>query len=394
MFEGVKNILVLKLRHVGDVLLTVPAIRALKENFPGSRVSALVNSGTEEMLTLNPLLDGVFCYDRSLKKKNLAERALGEIRLVKELRKKRFDMTVDLTSGDRPALVGYLTGARYRLAYEPEGSGFAGKKFLYTHVARRPSVRVHTVLRDLMLLKGFGLDTLDLTVDIYASREDESEVERILSDNGVGLREPFVHVHPTSRWLFKCWTDEGMAGIMDMLQSRGLRAVVTASPDEEELKKVRSVIKLMKTVPVDLSGKLRLKQLAGLSRRSAFFFGVDTAPMHIAAAAGARVVGIFGPSGAFDWGPWDNGEVPKLEVSGALTPYPKTSGVQVFGKNTVIQKGWDCIPCGRAGCNDTRKSDCLDSLSVKEVWEVLERYVNESGSSHPDGRARNILGRL
>jgi len=378
LFEGVKNILVLKLRHVGDVLLTVPAIRALKENFPGSRVSVLVNSGTGEMLTLNPLLDEVFCYDRSLKKKGLTERGRGELRLVKELRKKRFDMTVDLTSGDRPALVGYLTGARYRLAYEPEGSGFAGKKFLYTHVAKRPSVRVHTVLRDLMLLKGFGLDTKDLTVDIYTSKEDESEVERLLAANGLGTGEPFVHVHPTSRWLFKCWTDEGMAAVMDMLQSRGLRAVVTASPDEEELKKVGSIMKLMKTRPIDLSGKLRLKHLAGLSRRSEFFFGVDTAPMHIAAAAGASVVGIFGPSGAFDWGPWDNGEVSRLVTSGALTPYPKKSGVQISGKNTVIQKDWDCAPCGKAGCDDTRKSDCLDSLDVKEVMEVLERYVSDA----------------
>lgn len=376
MFDGVKNILVLKLRHVGDVLLTVPAIRALKENFPGSRVSALVNSGTEEMLTLNPLLDEVICYDRALKTKGLTERAFGELRLVKELRKKRYDLTVDLTSGDRPALVGFLTGARYRLAYEPEGRGFAGKRFLYTHVARRPSFRVHTVLRDLTLLKAFGLDTKDLTVDIHTSKEDEAEVERLLAVNGLRGEEPFVHVHPTSRWLFKCWTDEGMAGIMDMLQSRGLRVVMTSSPDKEELEKVRSIVKLMKTRPVDLSGKLRLKHLAGLSRRSAFFFGVDTAPMHIAAASGARVVGIFGPSGAFDWGPWDNAEAMKLRASVDCTPYPETSGVQAFGKNTVIQKDWDCIPCGKAGCNDTRKSDCLDSLALREVWKVLERYVS------------------
>ncbi len=362
---------------MGDVLLTVPAIRALRENFPASRISALANSGTEEMLTLNPLLDEVICYDRTLKRKALFKRISGELRLVKEIRKKRFDMTVDLTSGDRPALIGFLSGARYRLAYEPEGSGFIGKRFLYTHIAKRPTARTHTVLRDLGLLRGFGIDTKNLSVDIYTTGADDAFIERTLGERGLKKGERYVHAHPTSRWLFKCWTDEGMAGVMDMLQLRGLRVVITSSADEEELRKVRAIISLMKSKPIDLSGKLKLKHLASLSRGAEFFFGVDTAPMHIAAAAGARVVGIFGPSGAFDWGPWDNDEVSKSRINPDLsTPYPKTGGIQTFGRHTVIQKNWACVPCGKAGCNDTIKSVCLDSLETDEVWGVLKGYID------------------
>jgi len=398
-FKDVKKILVIKLRHIGDVLLTVPAIRALKESFPGARVSALVNSGTEDMLTLNPLLEEVIPFDRgatlSVTGRGPApaclKRGMVEVKFVRALRARGFDMTVDLTGGDRPALLGVLIGARYRLGYDPMGKGFAGKKYLYTHLAARPAGRLHTVLRDLALVRSFGIDTTDLTVDIFTSAADDSFVKRLLEENGVKppegvqplegvqppegvqLGEPFVHVHPTSRWLFKCWKDEAMAGLLDMLQESGFKVVITAAPDDREIKRVASIISRMRTRPVDLSGKLNLKQMAALSRSSVMFFGVDSAPMHIAAACGTRVVGIFGPSGAFDWGPWDN----RAAKENAAAAYPQKNGIQRFGANTVIQKDWDCIPCGKDGCKGTKKSDCLDAIEPFEVWKILKDTFGE-----------------
>ncbi|MBI5888725.1 MAG: putative lipopolysaccharide heptosyltransferase III [Deltaproteobacteria bacterium] len=388
-FKDVKKILVIKLRHIGDVLLAVPAVRALKESFPGARVSALVNSGTEDMLTLNPLIEEVITFNRSVKGLSIAgrtpalaclKRGMGELKFVKDLRARGFDMTVDLTGGDRPALMGFLIGARYRLGCDPMGKGFAGKKYLYTHLAGRPAGRLHTVLRDLALVRSFGIDTADLTVDIFTSAADDSFVKRLLEENGVkplegvqppeGVQpgEPFVHVHPTSRWFFKCWKDEAMAEVMDMLQMNGFKTVITAAPDDREMKRAASVISRMRTRPIDLSGKLNLKQMAALSRSSVMFLGVDSAPMHIAAACGARVVGIFGPSGAFDWGPWDN----KAASEDPSAAYPQKNGVQCFGANTVIQKDWDCVPCGKDGCKGTKKSDCLDAIEAAEVWKMLK----------------------
>jgi heptosyltransferase-3 len=382
LFEWTKKILVIKLRHIGDVLLTVPAIRALKESFPGSEVMALVNSGTEDMLAGNPLVRKVICYDRSVKNLPAGRRMIEEVRLVKRLRREKFDMTVDLTGGDRPALLGFMTGARYRLGYCPKG-GFKGKKLLYTHLAGRPAVRTHTVLTDLGVVRAFGIDTNDLTIDIFTTKEEDSFVENALMEAGYN-GGPIVHAHPTSRWLFKCWTDEGMAFVFDRLQNAGFTVVLTSGPDDKELRKIASTISIMKTRPVDLSGRLRLKHLASLSKRAEFFFGVDSAPMHIAAASGTRVVGIFGPSGAFDWGPWDNNEIKKRvyegrETSGVNSPYPKKGGVQTFGGNTVIQEERDCVPCGKDGCGGSKKSDCLDAITPEAVWEILK----EKGLSSP-----------
>lgn len=382
------------------MLLTVPALRALKGGLPpwgevapssasmksSPSVSVLVNSGTEEMLTGNPLVDEVIPFKRAIKGEGrivplglgVPGRIAGELNFVREIRKRSFDMTVDLTGGDRAAIAGFMSGARYRLGCDPDCRGFAGKRLLYTHLAKKPVVMTHTLLRDLGVVREFGFDTPDLSVNIYPSPEDDAHVDGVLRAAGIAQGQRFAHVHPTSRWLFKCWTDAGMAHVLDGIQKNGMRAVITTGPADPEVKRARAIMSRMKTAPVDLTGALRLKHLACLSRRAAFFFGVDSAPMHIAAAAGARVVAIFGPSGAFDWGPWDN-EAGRswMPAQGANSPYPLRNGVQCFGKNIVIQKAWDCIPCGHDGCDKSKKSRCLDELGQDEVMEIVLAAIAE-----------------
>lgn len=380
-FTDVKKILIIKLRHIGDVLLTVPAIRALRDGLPGARVSALVNSGTEDMLTGNPILDEVICFDRTVKDTSVIRRIRGEAGFVRGLRRRRFDMTIDLTGGDRPALLGFLSGARYRLGYDPASAGFAGKRRLYTHIAERPAPMTHTVMRDAGLAAAFGIPAHDFTIDINTSPADAAAVDKLLKDEGITVDVPFVHVHPTSRWLFKTWTDVGMAAVLDGLQEQGLRVVVTTGPAEIERRKARAIRELMKTLPVDLSGRLNLKGLAPLSRRARLFFGVDSAPMHIAAAVGTPVVALFGPSGAFDWGPWDNAVASGWAAArpqGVNTPYPLRGGIQRFGGNVVIQRAWACVPCGKDGCDGSKKSRCLDEITPDEVlYEIRQALGDE-----------------
>jgi len=390
LFDGVEKILVVKLRHIGDVLLSVPAIRALKETFPNAGVSALVNSGTEEMLTLNPLVEEVVCYEREIKRAPIERRIPAELRFAAGVRKRGFDMTVDLTGGDRAALLGFLSGARYRLGYRP-GAGFAGKRYLYTHMAEPPGARTHTVMRDLGLVSAFGIETQDLGVDIFYSDEDASFVAGLLDGAGLG-GAAFVHVHPSSRWGFKCWGDAHMARVMDFFVDRGLAVVLTTGPESGEVERGRAIIGLAGSAPLDLSGRLSLKQLAALSARSALFFGPDSAPMHIAAAVGTRAIGLFGPSGAFDWGPWENAAASAWRPAsdGPVSPYPARGGVQRFGSNIVIQKDWECVPCGRDGCDGSKKSRCLDELSAEEVIEALCPVVEEVTGRGARGPGRGL----
>lgn len=364
------------------MLLTVPVFRALRENFPDAHISALVNSGMEDVLKGNPLIKEVLSLNRDLKKLSACNRYLKEIDFLKQIRKERFDMTVDLTGGDRAAVISFISGAKYRLGWK-SSKGLIGKRYLYTHLSE-PDSRKHMVLQNLEVVSRFGINTDNLSVDFYIPDDDRAFIKNILEENGVRESDTVVHVHPTSRWLFKCWRDEYIAEVIMWLIEKGVKVIVTSSPDRREMEKVRAILSLVSSRIthyasrlIDLCGKTSIKQLGAVARKSKLFFGVDSAPMHIAAAVGTPVVALFGPSGAFHWGPWDNNYSSEFGVMSSefKNQYPNRNGIQIFGSHTVIQRDWECIPCGKDGCNGSKISKCLEDIAVDEVKKIIERYL-------------------
>jgi heptosyltransferase-3 len=357
--ESIKKILVIKQRNIGDVLLTVPTINALREGFHDAHIAMLVNSGTEEMLTLHPSLDEVIVFDQKWKEKPFIRRAAKEISFLRTIRQKGFDMVINLTEGDRGALTALLSGAKYRIGFDPKGKGFWGKRYLFTHLQKTPDPRLHVVDYNLEILKVLGLKAKERDVSIYFSKQDEEKIEKIFRQNGIEKEDVLVLVHPTSRWLFKCWEDRKTAAIIDFFQiKRKARVFLTAAPIRKELEKIERILHYTKSEPVNLSGKLTLKELAALAKRCDLFFGIDSAPMHIAAAVKTPVIALFGPSGEFNWGPWGEG-------------------------HTVITKEMDCRPCGRDGCNGTKKSLCLENIEVDDVIEKINSRLEVIYENRP-----------
>lgn len=195
-----------------------------------------------------------------------------------------------------------------------------------------------------------------------------------------------------------------MAKIIRWLLEEGMTVVVTSSPERREMEKAVKILSLAGPHRrlIDLCGKTTMKQLAAVASAAKMFFGVDSAPMHIAASMDTPVVALFGPSGAFNWGPWDNKESSKFRVpsskseyaagddnkesskfkvqsSTILSPYSQRNGTQIFGIHTVIQRGWDCIPCGEDGCGGSKISKCLEDISVDEVKEVISEKLRGTG---------------
>jgi heptosyltransferase-3 len=256
-------------------------------------------------------------------------------------------MVINLTEGDRGALLAFLSRAKYRLGFDTRGKGFLGKRNLFTHLQKTPDPRMHVVDYNLEILRILGLEAKEKDVSIYFSKQDEEKIEKIFGQHGIKKEELLVLIHPTSRWLFKCWEDKKTAAIIDYFQiKRKARVFLTAAPVRKELEKVEKILQCTESEPVNLSGKLTLKELAALAKRCDLFFGIDSAPMHIAAAVKTPVIALFGPSGEFNWGPWGEGHI-------------------------VITKERDCRPCGRDGCDGTKRSLCLEEIEIDDVIEKI-----------------------
>jgi heptosyltransferase-3 len=362
--ERVERILIIKLRHIGDVLLTVPTIRVIKSHLPNARISALVSKGTEPMLTGSPLLEEVIGVDRSL---GLRADLLATWNLFLWMRERCFDMALDFTGGERPAFLAWMSGAPIRLGWKGNKKRAFDPVRLFTRSTPCDTGTVHEVLKNLHLIGPLGLDANDLRVDLHWSREEELSALGKAHGAGLALGKPWVHIHPTSRWMFKSWSTQNVAEIVRRLIATGEQVLLTCGPGDRECASMEAIRAEIPRGAHFLAGALTLKELAVLLGKAKLFVGVDSAPMHMAAAVGTPVTALFGPSGAFSWGPWDN--------DNPADQYLNRNGFQTSGPHRVLQRDWPCIPCGRDGCGGSKQSRCLMDLSVDEVWEAVRAQL-------------------
>ncbi|MBF0583725.1 MAG: putative lipopolysaccharide heptosyltransferase III [Magnetococcales bacterium] len=363
------RILVIKSRHIGDVLLTGPLFSALQARHPEARITALVKAECGAVLQDHPHLHEVLTFPQREKDEGLGRFMRREWQWFKELRARRFDWVINTTEGDRGVITSFLAAAPRRLGLRSRHEKLWRRLLMTEAVAELPGRR-HSVLRNLDLI-GAGQTTEARTVSLLASPAAWAEVQLKLLEQGWDGEQPLIQVHPPSRWLFKCWTDSGMAQVIDFIEQRGYRVVLTSGPAAQERRKNWQILSLCQHKPIEMSGRLSLRQLTALTAHCRLFFGVDTAPAHMAAALNVPVVVLFGPSGAFDWGPWPNG------WGGQESPYPQRNGVQYAAPHCVIQKEWSCAPCGQAGCGGSKISRCLDELTPGEVLPVLKRVLQQ-----------------
>ena len=353
--EALKRVLVIKLRHHGDVLLTAPVFTALKRAAPQCEIDALVYADTMPMLAGHPALAQLHGIDRSWKKLGLVAQAEAEWHLLAQLRQRGYDLVIHLTEHPRGAWISRLCGARWSVAPKRAGRFWRGS---FTHFHGHPAnARRHMVERNLDALRRIGIQpaAADKRVSLVPGSDAEARVAVLMAQHGL-TRKGFVLLHMTSRWLFKCWPGDKVAALAAALHARGLAVVLTAAAEPGELALIAQVRKEAQVPLVDLSGQLSLKELAALAGQARLFVGVDSAPMHIAAAMETPTVAIFGPSGELEWGPWDE--------SGA-------------GRHRVVASvDHPCRPCGIDGCGGGKVSECLTTLSVARVLAACEELLN------------------
>jgi heptosyltransferase III len=350
--QNIQRLAVFKMRNIGDVLIITPLLRALRETFPQARITAVVNSGTEAMLDHNPHLDEVLVYPRKENGRSSLGALRDELRFVDDLRKRRFDLTIGLTDGDRSAWYSLFCGARYRVGLPR----YAWRKFdprrrAYNFPVLAVAPSMHEVEKHFWLLENAELN-LRLGQPGNLCLVVPDELRTWARAQLAPLRPArIIHVHPVSRWLWKCWRNEAMAEVIDWLQTeRGARVVITTGPAPRERERTREITGLCRTRPLFYDGDLSLGQIAALSAESDGYFGVDTAPMHMAAAVGVPVVALFGPTNAKNWGPW--------------TPLGQ-----------VLSHRCECNETSREACDWSQVRACLAAITVPEAQAALEQML-------------------
>jgi heptosyltransferase-3 len=291
-----RRVLVIKLKHLGDVLLTTPVIRALKLASPECEITVCLPAGTEEILAGNRLVNSILPVRRGSCDEGKLARWLRELKFARMLRNKRFDVVLDLTTSDRSAVITRITGAPIRVGYRSL-KGFFGRASLYTNVVQAEHGE-HIVEKQLRLLQPLGIPTAGPSLDFPLEESDRVAVQKLIPKD-----KPLLQVHPVSRVERKNWQVSFMAELVNSIAKQGFTPVITGSAAADEKHWISELLARLTTPAINLSGKLTLRQLGALSEQARCFVGVDTAPMHIAAAVGTPVIALFGPSSERLWAP-------------------------------------------------------------------------------------------
>lgn len=326
-----QKILVIKLRHHGDVLLTTALYNALHQVFPDARVDTLIYKETTPLLENNPHLNQVLCIDRKLKG---FARLKAEIGLLLKARRSEYDVVIHLTDQWIGALLSRFSGApvRIQMASAKRNNSFWHGSFTH-RIAPPPRGQAHAVELNLLCLQALGIkpDSLHGKMVLQPSSVNLVRARELLDHHGID--SPFVLIHPAARWPFKCWEDEKFAAVVAHLLKQGLHVLLTCSPDPVEVKMTAEIERLARAKHegqaakppirlVNVGGQMSLPLLAALLTYCKFYVGVDSAPMHMAAALEVPQVALFGPSWVNEWRPWsDNATVIYAGDHGPL-PHP------------------------------------------------------------------------
>ena len=296
------NILIVRLSAIGDIIHSLPVLAAIKRHLPDSRVSWVAEQRSAEILRGNPLVDDLIEVDtRSFKGGKTIENILIEMsRQARLIRRSKYDVAIDLQGLIKSAVATQVSAAKKRWGFDKKGLREPAGRIFYTDtVTTEP--KIHVIRKNLALAAaalGFEADS-EVEFPIATGDEHRKEVETLIARAG---GRAFAILNPAGGWVTKLWQAADFGRLADRLDGElDLTPIVVTGPTEGELAAaVRANSRSERTIFAEPS----LKGFYELARRAAVYVGGDTGPTHLAIAAGAPVVGIFGPT---EW--WRNGSL-------------------------------------------------------------------------------------
>lgn len=280
------NILIIRTDRIGDVVLTTPAIKALRQAHPTARISILVTPATFDLVNGNPYVDEILLDDREGGHKG----PFGFIRLVHEIRLKRFDLAIIFHTKRRYNLSCYIAGIPHRIGYKNNKFGFLLTQPIHD---LRPLGEKHEAEYCMDVLKAIGIVNEDLDIFIPTNKEAEDWAVHWMQENNLKPNE-FIIIHPDASDQAKCWPSVNFAKLMDRLvELYPLKIILIGSKQSMALSEV--ILQQTRKGPqfLNLTGKTSLAQVASLLRRSCLLISNDSGPVHVASGVGSSVISLF-----------------------------------------------------------------------------------------------------
>jgi heptosyltransferase-3 len=354
--ENIKNILIIQLGDIGDVVLTTPTLWAVKKAYPEARLSILLREGNGSLLEADPSIYKT--YEVKKYTGSFLVKAIRQIGFIRELRQEHFDLVFDLRSDERGAFMSFITGAPVRAALYYRDVPFYRNR-LFTHLLESPFLKesfLGAAEQSLRIIRGFGIEAKTNVPKLWVSDETMHRAEKILEGEGIhpltDPSDPWVTLNPFSRWPYKEWDIKKWAQIIDWLwKEYKIATVVVGAATEHE--RAGKIVQACSGKSYNLAGKTSLAELAGVLSLSRLHIGVDSAAPHIAAAVGTPTITLYGPSDWRDWAP-------------------------VGDRHRVVVPDMDCVPCHKKGCNGNGRSECLETLGIEPMQTVIREVLKSA----------------
>ncbi len=340
---NVKRVLVIKLSALGDLILSIPALKAIRKKFPApSQITCITSKPLAALLVNCPHIDQLLVYDYNGRDKGW----LSLIRIGRHLRGKNFDLSIDLQNNRKSHILSML-------AFSPRRYGYKNGKFsfLLSHKARQDKFILGPVEHQFRILKMLDIELKDKKIELWPSKDDQQYIDAFLESEWVNKEQILVGIHigSSKRWVTKRWPLEYVGKICENLGLKDIRAVLTGEDiDAREFKALQESTK--KSRPIIACGKTTINQLCCLIKRCNVFIAGDTAPLHIASGVGAPIIALFGPTD------------PRRHL-------PSSENIALLNAELA------CQPCYKSKCASI---ECMKQISVEKVEEAIFKLLKMS----------------
>ena len=341
--DKISSVLVLMMdRHLGNLVVSLSSIAALQKYFHNKKCHFAFDSSYQEVVEgVNGLNNIISFPRREIYKSSLLKRVFLYLRFINSLRSTHCDVTIDLQGGDASSIASFLSGASWRLS-----NSSAIRPYIYNIKVDLP-VGEHKVRSYTKIAETIGATIDESLYRLYPSSLRTESLHKILALHGVALNRPIISIHAGAGNIHKQWTTEGFVEITDWLASKGYEVIFVGS--DRDLDKIKAIMTRLKPKAHNLGGSLSLGELMALFHMSSLFLGNDSGPMHLAAAVGTPVVGLFGPVDEKRWGP--------------------------LSANSIVLRGQEaCEDCRekRKECHDF---PCITTLQPEKVMQAISELL-------------------